>query len=459
MDHKLSLIVPTYNCKAYLDESLGSVIRQMDERIQLIIVDDGSDDGTADELKLFTGGSNISVIFCEHKGASSARNTGLEIADGDYAAFMDCDDCLREGFLSESISMLQRNADLYIFGIERIPIRGNSEFWTVKDEYYPTISDFADEYIRKRQLMIYSNCNKFYNMEVIRTGDIRFDESVVFGEDRLFNYRFLMGCRSVITSSKIMLKYIQRSTESMSTRYVPDYFGNVLWLHEEKMKCFMALSNGTDVEERLDFEAYDLSREVELAVKRFKDHPREERENIDKINEIVFGTCDEPCDVDVILVLGSSNCEYKVTKAYELGARMKDVRYVVSGGNPHISGAGTEAEFMASFLTDLGVPVRNVYLENRAKYTKQNFDFSIGIIREIAGNRPLEQMKIGVVTGGFHMPRTRKIVRRSPLLSSLDIRYFPAYGPNTAPDNWYRNPSGLSVVLSELRKTIKLGDI
>ena len=57
---------------------------------------------------------------------------------------------------------------------------------------------------------------------------VRFDETSVFGEDRLFNYCFLQGCGKVITSTFIMLKYIQRNTQSMSSRHIPGYFDNIM---------------------------------------------------------------------------------------------------------------------------------------------------------------------------------------------------------------------------------------
>ena len=453
MGHRLSIIIPTYNCKQYLDECINSVILTMGASVELILVDDGSDDGTADKLRSYSNTENLKIVFCDHKGASSARNSGLDAATGDYVAFVDCDDCLKDGFLEESMELMDKGADLYIFGIERIHLEGNSEYWTVTDKFYPSISDFADEYVRVRQLMIYSNCNKFYRRSIIEDNNIRFNETIVFGEDRLFNYAFLMHCGSVLTSSMIMLRYIQRNGVSMSTKYVPDFFRNVMFLHDEKIKCILSLSKGTTDAERNDFIAYDLAREVELAVGRFKDHPREREENLPLINDIIFGTSDEFVDVDILLVLGSSNCEYKARRAAEIGSGMKGVKYIVTGGNPHISGVGTEAECMASYLRDCGVNDSDIYLENRAKNTRQNFDFSSGIIRALCGKRDLKDLKIGVVTGGFHVPRTRIIAGNTPSVCNLNLYYYPAYGPNTAPDNWYKNTTGFSIILNELRKT------
>ena len=460
----LSIIIPTYNCAPYLDETLGSVISQLPADCELIVVDDGSDDGTTEKLSGFEGLSdNIQISYHSHKGASAARNAGIALAGGEYITFMDCDDCLAGGFLEKSRSLLDKDADLYIFGIERIPLCGNSEFWTVSDHYYESVSDFADEYIRKRQLLIYSNCNKFYRRSIFTSAGITFDEEMSFGEDRLVNYRYLPECRDVVTSDIIMLKYIQRSNESMSSKSVPGYFNTVMRLHDEKMKCFFGLSEGTTEEERLDFLAYDISRETEVAIERFDEHPDEEAENLPVINQLIFGgPYDMDAKVDVLLVLGSLNCEYKAKAALEAGRKNPGVKYILSGGNTHLSGKLSEAEFMASYLLKAGVPESDIYMEDRATCTLQNLMFSFPILNELypgirntdPENRS-EKPVIGIITGGFHIPRVKLLLESLPEWSGLDVRFIPAYGPNTGPHNWYRNPAGCPIVLAELRKRIK----
>ena len=156
---RLSVIIPTYNCRDYLGECIQSVLRQLPPDCELILSDDGSDDGTAELLPQYEGAGNVRAVYHTHRGASAARNAGLDVAAGEFVTFIDCDDCMREGFLCESLPMLDDRTDLYIFGIERIPLSGDRELWTVRDSVYPDVSAFADEYVRTRQLMIYSNCN------------------------------------------------------------------------------------------------------------------------------------------------------------------------------------------------------------------------------------------------------------------------------------------------------------
>ena len=286
----LSVIVPSYNCESCLSECLDSVLRQLSENCELIVVDDGSSDATVRILESYRGSrQNVRILLREHKGASGARNAGLDVAAGEYVTFLDCDDCLQEHFLEKALPLCAQGADLLIFGIERVFLTGQSEFWTVPDRLYPTVSVFADEYIRTRAMLIYSNCNKFYRRSVIEALSLHFSEGVSFGEDRLFNYRFLTGCGAVVTSDQVMLRYLQRSMESQSSKSIPHYFDRVLELHHAKTATFLRLSRGTTEAERRSFCSRDLGNEIIQTVDRFALYPQEETENLSKVNALVFG--------------------------------------------------------------------------------------------------------------------------------------------------------------------------
>lgn len=289
MNTLLSIIVPAYNCAPYLPECLHSILNQLPADCELVVVDDGSTDDTPKILKALAGiRPNLQVSFCAHTGVSGARNTGLSLASGRYAAFLDCDDRLRPEILKTVRPQLEAEADLYIFGIERIFLNGEHEAWTLEDRSYSDVSDFADEYIRTRRQLLYSICNKFYRRSILEELALRFDESIAFGEDRLFNFRYLAGCRRIITSGQMLYQYIQRSKDSLSAGYVPDYFGQILALHEAKVQCFSSLSKGTTAEERRAFAAKDIASEVITTVRRFSDHPEEETENFLRVNALVF---------------------------------------------------------------------------------------------------------------------------------------------------------------------------
>ena len=127
-DLLLSIVIPTYNCENYIDECLFSILSQLPSNCELVLVDDGSKDATCSILESNRNAhKNLTIIKNEHKGASAARNAGLLAARGEFVSFIDCDDCMKEGFLEKSLPMTESGADLYIFGIERSLLSGNRE--------------------------------------------------------------------------------------------------------------------------------------------------------------------------------------------------------------------------------------------------------------------------------------------------------------------------------------------
>ena len=469
---KLSFIIPAYNCADFMEETIGSVITQLPDDCELVIVDDGSTDETAQRLKeLESGQENIRVMYAAHGGASTARNHGLDMAEGEWVTFMDCDDCLVEGFFEKAMPLLEDETDLYIFSFERVEFTKDEEAGVikeivmpleVKDCTYPIVSVFADKYIRARNLLVYSACNKFYRRSLLDGHGIRFRDGMPFGEDRLFNYDYLMHCGQVRTSSLRMFRYIQRNPDSASKRSYPDYFNTIMTLHKAKMDCFLSLSKGTTLSEKRAFTGYDLSTEVSRMIDRFPVHPNERDENLPYINSLLFG---EPDDTggryDVIIVLGSRNCAYRAEKALEAAGGDPDTVFLVTGGNEHKEGSLSEAVFMAEYLRERGIPDSRILLEEAAENTFRNLKLSAKMIDAAVRTgilpREAKDLRIGIVTAGFHVPRTRAMTRTIPWYDDKNIVFIPAYGAHTKPDNWYLDSTGKSICLGEIAKCCCVG--
>lgn len=292
---KYSLIIPAYNCESFIEDGLNSVLPQLREDCELILVDDGSTDHTRDQLSKYENRKNVTVIYSPHRGASAARNTGIRAARGEYISFLDCDDRLKPLPFLNDPGFFAENADLYIFGIERIFFNGEKVSWTIPDRIFQTVSDFADAFIREHKFLIYSNGNKLYRRSIIEQSGLLFEEGTEFGEDRLFNFCYLKYCGKILTSSLVIYEYLQRSPDSMSGRTMPGYFKTILQLHEAKMDCFLSLSKGCTKEEQAAYIAYDLCSEIEKAIAHFQDHPDEERESISIINALIFKGPDGAC--------------------------------------------------------------------------------------------------------------------------------------------------------------------
>ena len=107
----VSVIIATYNMRQWIGETLGSILSQPEpDMYEVIVVDDGSTDGTGDFLREKYGG-RIRYIYQENKGRSAARNAGFAVSHGKYIQFFDADDIMEPNALGERVAFLQDNPD------------------------------------------------------------------------------------------------------------------------------------------------------------------------------------------------------------------------------------------------------------------------------------------------------------------------------------------------------------
>ncbi|BAQ65149.1 glycosyltransferase family A protein [Geminocystis sp. NIES-3709] len=107
-----SVIIPVYNGEEFLGEAIESIIKQNYQPLEIIIVDDGSTDKTAEVAYKFKDVAKY--IYQQNAGASSARNTGIKIAQGDLIAFLDSDDLWTPNILKSYVDFLQNNPQVDI---------------------------------------------------------------------------------------------------------------------------------------------------------------------------------------------------------------------------------------------------------------------------------------------------------------------------------------------------------
>jgi glycosyltransferase involved in cell wall biosynthesis len=108
----ISVVIPAYNQSAYLAEAVSSALAQTHRDLEVIVVDDGSTDGTPDILRAFTDRANVTVIRQANGGLPAARNRGLAAAQGQYVCFLDSDDALAPAHLARLASPLDADPSL-----------------------------------------------------------------------------------------------------------------------------------------------------------------------------------------------------------------------------------------------------------------------------------------------------------------------------------------------------------
>ncbi|MFB2970847.1 glycosyltransferase family 2 protein [Aerosakkonema sp. BLCC-F183] len=108
----VSVIIPVYNCEKYLAEAIESVLAQTYQPLEIIVIDDGSTDGSAEVAKHF--GTTVQYCFQANSGTAAARNLGIELAKGDFFAFLDADDLWVEDKLTNQMAAFTNNPNLDI---------------------------------------------------------------------------------------------------------------------------------------------------------------------------------------------------------------------------------------------------------------------------------------------------------------------------------------------------------
>ncbi len=114
-DSLVSVVMPVFNCRPYLGEAIESVLGQSYTSVELVIVDDGSDDGSADVARSY--GAAVNYVYQPRRGGGAARNQGVELARGAFLAFIDADDRFLPDKLDRQMGALATDAELdMVFG-------------------------------------------------------------------------------------------------------------------------------------------------------------------------------------------------------------------------------------------------------------------------------------------------------------------------------------------------------
>lgn len=238
---KISIIVPVYNVEKYLEKCVDSLVNQSYSNLEIILVDDGATDSSGnmcDELAIKD--DRIKVIHKVNGGLSDARNAGLEVATGDYIAFLDSDDYVHKDLYKDVHSLMVENqCDLGICNYEYVDEEGKNFYPisdTLKDEVL-TKDEALDKLMEKHNFYYVTAWNKLYKKEVLK--DIRFPKGKVH-EDEFVAHHVLASINKVVTTSKVYIYYVQRQGSIMNTKFSVKRLHNA-WAFYDRYRFFMEM--------------------------------------------------------------------------------------------------------------------------------------------------------------------------------------------------------------------------
>ncbi|MBR6407744.1 MAG: glycosyltransferase [Clostridia bacterium] len=220
----ISVIIPAYNSEKYIGACLDSLTDQINGLGEVIVVDDGSTDGTAEAVrKIAQKYECVRLLQKQNGGVSSARNAGLEAASGKYLLFCDADDAFAEGSAEFLLELMEKSgADAGRFealsvgknGRTRLPLPvapGVLEGQRLRDEYlFPMIGPSSSGELNRPSLFSGNVWNHIFKREIIEQNGVRFSTELFHAEDQLFVIEALIHCNKLAAADKPLYLYFQR---------------------------------------------------------------------------------------------------------------------------------------------------------------------------------------------------------------------------------------------------------
>ena len=242
----VSIVVPVYNSEAYLSRCIRSLCAQSYKNLEIILVDDGSEDHSLEVcFREAKEDGRIKVLHKENGGAASARNAGMEEMSGQWLILIDGDDYIHQDMVRDLLAGAKAGqAQTTVGGFERVYEDGRAKevhaLELGKEEgqgqvWSGSLHEFGERLFLKlyQNLMLRTQSNKLYSVPLIREQGLRYPEGISINEDIWFCVRYLSCCGRIACIPGSYLYYWQAALgDSLIGRYHP----------EGVESCFLLLS-------------------------------------------------------------------------------------------------------------------------------------------------------------------------------------------------------------------------
>ena len=240
----LSIIVPVYNTATYLPACLDSILSQGFTDFEVLLVDDGSSDGSEAICDRYAeADSRVRVFHQENGGVSSARNLGLSQAKGEWIYFVDSDDEMLPDGLQTLVDCISDDVDIVMGGILEVEENG----------YSPKVPEKTVKILSKRESIItlyggygscYSYCGymcmRLLRRRIIEEFKLTFDTSIAIKEDTLFLMQYICESNGITRQTTTpVYKYCKRNDSAMGKaqkgfdmKYVTSFYALIKMKHE-----------------------------------------------------------------------------------------------------------------------------------------------------------------------------------------------------------------------------------
>lgn len=221
----ISIIIPVYNAERYIAECVDSVCNQSYPYIEVILVDDGSTDSSRYICDQYAeNNKKIKVVHKTNGGVSSARNIGIETASGDYLMFVDSDDSIEPNAVAILMDVISNANDIDFIVSSYFDIYSNNEkeVKRIVDHYTEIRESELKSFYANNYMLFATPWSKLYVSKIVSDNGLRFDETVKYGEDMIFNMQYLNYTKHIVLLSSPIYNYKLLATGSSQTKYFPN---------------------------------------------------------------------------------------------------------------------------------------------------------------------------------------------------------------------------------------------
>lgn len=206
----LTIIVPIYNAKDYIETCINSIVKELTEQMELILIDDGSTDSSKEVYDKYKDIKEVKIIKQENHGVSYTRNRGIEEATGKFMMFVDIDDYLKSGWSKILLNNIEESDEYIIFS------KNILEKKYEKEEILKACLGIGNIELNNTHIM--SPFSKIFRTELIKNKNIKFDENIINGEDMLFNFETIIKAKNVKCVNSTIYVY-RKNINSATNRF------------------------------------------------------------------------------------------------------------------------------------------------------------------------------------------------------------------------------------------------
>jgi len=231
--HKITVVIPVYNCDNYLQKAIVSVLKQNTNNYELILINDGSTDNSLNICLEYSKNKNVKLINTNNNGVSKARNLGIKEASGEFIVFLDADDYFNENYFKKINEILNNNNfDILICNYFNKYSKNYKEVIVTKKDQYYNLKENANIVLDLVSNATINNLgNKVYKSDYIRKYNLYFDENIDFGEDLIFNLKYINKCDNLYLSSFYNYNYVQYNANSISKQKIDNRYEKLFYIN------------------------------------------------------------------------------------------------------------------------------------------------------------------------------------------------------------------------------------